>query len=207
MAVLDDDKIVLPEVKTPELSPATNFFDEEQFTEAEGRLYTDPNVSPVAEETLFSWVAPSRVPREKPSRKYYFNLGLIILLIALILIFANQFSLLMVVLALAFLAYVLVHTKPQRVRHTITNFGIRTDNKYFAWSERGEFFWFEKNHDYKLLVVETKKFPYRITMLVGNEANVEILKEVLQLYLVNKKPEPTKIDKFIEWCKRKFPLE
>ncbi|MDR0463184.1 MAG: hypothetical protein LBG64_03125 [Pseudomonadales bacterium] len=177
------------------------------LTELEERQYIDPEQSPIEEMVLFTWVSYSRVERPKPSRRYYLNLGLILFLIALILFFANQFALLMVVLALTFLGYVLINTKPIKVRHTLTNFGIRTDDKYFSWIQRGNFFWFEESYGQEMVVIETKKFPFRITMLTGNQVNKIQIKKVLLEYMSNKKPEPTQADKIIRWCKDKFPLD
>lgn len=183
-----------------------NEFDDE-LTDIEERQYADPDQSPIEELVLFSWVAPSRVERPKPSRKYYINLGLILVLVVLILFFANQFYLLMVVLALAFLGYALINTKPIKVRHTFTNFGIRTDDKYYSWTQRGNFFWFDESYGQELVVVETQKFPYRLTMLVSTQQNKEQIKKTLQIYMSNKKPEPTQVDKIIKWWREKFPLE
>ncbi len=160
-----------------------------------------------SEQLLFSWVAPERVYRPRLSKKYLRNLILLLVLIVILLIFTYQFALLIVVLALVFLAYVLVNVPPQKVRHSFTNYGIYTGNRFYSWLDRGKRFWWEIDHDQKKVIIETKLFPYRLTLLVGHPRNEKFIGEVLTHYLILQKPPLSDVDKFIAWCKKKFPLE
>lgn len=159
-----------------------------------------------SEKILFSWVAPERAWRKNTSKNYRRNLILLLLLIFLLLFFTSQFGLLVVVLALAFLAYVLINVKPPRVRHTITNYGIYTHNKFYSWLNRGKRFWYEDVYGQEQVIVETRFFPYRLVMMVGLARNKPKIEEVLKHYLILQKPQPTKTDKFIAWWQTKFPL-
>ncbi|MBQ6154751.1 hypothetical protein IJI99_02640 [bacterium] len=160
-----------------------------------------------SEKLLFTWVAPERAFRPRLSKSYKRNLVLLLILIVLLLIFMNQLALLIVSLSLIFLTYVLVNVPPQRIRHTITNYGIYAGNHFYPWLERGKRFWWEENNDQMQMVFETQRFPYRVVMMVGHPRNQEHLQEVMSHYMVFQKPEPTDLDKFIAWWREKFPME
>lgn len=160
-----------------------------------------------AEELLFSWVAPERVFRPRLSKDYKRNLILLFVLIALLLIFTNQFYLLVVVLALIFLYYALANIPPKKVRHVITNYGIYTHDRFYPWLNRGKRFWFEQSHNQLQVFVETQLFPYRLIMLVGHERNKVHLEKALSHYLIQQKPAPAQFDNFLTWLQKKFPLE
>lgn len=160
-----------------------------------------------SEELLFSWVVPERVFRPRLSKDYVRNLVLLLILIGLILVFTSQFYLFVVVLALVFLNYTLVNVPPRKVRHSLTNYGIYTHDRFYSWLNRGQRFWFEPNGSETQVIIETRNFPYRLIMLVGPEENKKALIEVLSHYLTQQKPAPTKIDKIIAWWKEKFPME
>ncbi len=165
------------------------------------------DVPPFSEEMIFSWVAPERVFRPRLSKDYLRNLILLLILIGLLLIFTKQFYLLVVILSLIFLAYVLVNVPPRKVRHTISNYGIYSHERFFPWTQRGQRFWFEQEKDKTKLFVETKIFPYRLIMLVDPNKEQETISYILKKYLVEQKPAPTEIDKIISWWQEKFPME
>ncbi len=166
----------------------------------------DEQTPDFSEELLFSWVAPERIFRPRLSKDYLRNLILLIVLIILLLIFTNQFYLLTVVLALVFLYYALVNVPPKKVRHAITNYGIYTHDHFYPWLSRGQRFWFEENFGQKQVIVETQIFPYRLVMLVGHARNYPHIKEVMSHYLIMQKPAPTRLDKWVDWWRKKFPL-
>jgi hypothetical protein len=158
----------------------------------------------VSEQLLFSWVAPERVFRPRLSKNYQRNLILLFILIGLLLIAANQFTLLIVILALIFLSFVMANVPPQKIRHTITNYGIYTNRKFYPWLQRGKRFWFETSRDQKQLIFETQIFPYRIVMLVGHPRNQAHLEKILSRYLIQQQPPPTSIDKIAIWLEQHF---
>jgi hypothetical protein len=179
---------------------------EEQNLERELPLANYDDIPDFSEELLFSWVAPERIFRPRLGKKYLRNLILLLVLIVLLLVFTNQFALLIVVLAFIFLAYVLANVPPQKTRHDITNYGIYTNNKFYSWLARGKRFWWEQSQGQKYVVIETQFFPYRLVLLAGSVDNEAILEEVLSHYLILQKPEITKTDKLIDWVRRTFPL-
>jgi hypothetical protein len=160
-----------------------------------------------AEELWFTWIAPARVFRPRLSPVYVRNLILLLVLIVLLLIFVNGLALLIVVLSVVFLMYVLANVPPLKTRHTITNYGIYTHEKFYSWATMGRRFWWEEDSGQKYVVVETQVFPYRLVMLVGHPDNEPLMQNALAQALVFQKPKADGVDKFISWVRNTFPLE
>lgn len=159
---------------------------------------------PLPEEDILTWIAPSR-PFKKRNKKYYTTTATIALLISLILGFAGQLAAIAVVIAVAFLAYILSVVPPQDVHYKITTWGIRIENNLYYWEELGRF-WFSEKYGEKLLNIESARFPNRVTMLLNGQ-DEEIIKIILSEVLLNQKPEPTLYEKAASWLQEKIPLE
>ena len=166
------------------------------------------DVPPMAEEALYTWVAPERIFRPRLSMDFKRNLILLLALIVLLLIFLSNLSLLIVVLSLIFFMFVVMNVPPLKIRHTLTNYGIYVgDHKFYSWKDRGVRFWWEQSHGQNYVVVETRVFPYKIVMLEGLEGNKQIISNILGAYLLEQKPPQTEADKLIKWFRETFPLE
>ena len=160
---------------------------------------------PKEERVLVSWRAAGR-PFKRRDREYYTTIGAIVFLVAIILLFLKEWLLIAVMIALAFVAYVLASVPPEETKHELTNKGIRTGEKLYRWQELWRF-WIEEKWRQKMLVVETRyKFPRRLLLMLG-EADEELVKRTLKEYLFLEKPEPTFMDKASEWLVEKVPLE
>jgi len=157
------------------------------------------------EKDLVKWKAPAR-PFKERNREYFTTVGAMVILLAVILLFAREFLLIAVILAFSFVVYALASVKPEEVEHTITSRGIRTGGKFYRWDALGRF-WFEEKFGQKILVVETfLGFPRRLMMLMGDKSEEE-LKKLLATYVLLEKPEPTAMDKSAKWLQEKVPLE
>lgn len=166
------------------------------------------DVPPMAEQMLYTWVAPERIFRPRLSLTYKRNLILLLALIVLLLIFLSNLSLLIVVLSLIFFLFVLINVPPVKIRHTLTTYGIYVgDSKFYSWKDRGARFWWETSHGQNYVVVETRVFPYKIVMLTGTNGDKEIISQILANYLFEQKPPESDTDKFFKWLKETFPLE
>lgn len=159
---------------------------------------------PVAEELIYSWQAPSR-PFKKHNRNYYSTVGVIVLLVSLILIFAGQVLPIAVVLAVTFLAYVLTSIPPQAVTYQVTTYGIRIEDKLFYWQLMSRF-WYTKKYGDTLLNIEISEFPERLT-LVLRDANKDLLTDILSELLLQQQPPFTLYERVAKWMQDKFPLD
>jgi hypothetical protein len=181
---------------TPQGKSSTSAFNESQLFPGQFK--------PVPEDTIFAWQAMSR-PFKKRNRQFYTTVGLITFLISLILFLAGQFLPIAVVLAVAFLAYVLSSVPPDKVENKITTHGIRYQNEIYYWNEMGRF-WFDNKYDQEFVSIEVAKFPGRLTLMIG-EANKNELKTILAEVLLKEKPKDTFYDKAGKWLQDKIPLE
>lgn len=176
---------------------------DEQFDPNESALI--PGMQrPQPEETLFEWQAPER-PFKRRTRQSYTTIGLICLLIALILFFAGQFLPVAVIAAAFFVYYVLSSTPPGEITNKLTTYGIRVADNLYYWEEMGRF-WITKKYDKNLLHIEVARFPFQLTILLG-EVDPENMKAVLSEVLLNQKPEPTTYEKAAKWLQEKLPID
>lgn len=159
---------------------------------------------PQPEEIVLEWQAPSR-PFKKRNRQYYTTVGIIVFLICMILFFAGQFLPIAVVIAVAFMAYVLSAVPPEMVINRVTTYGIRTDDTLYYWEELGRF-WFSEKYHQKLVHIEVARFPNVLTLVLGDQDGNE-LAEALSLVLLNEKPPLGAFDKAAQWLQEKIPLD
>jgi len=159
---------------------------------------------PQPEETIFQWVAESR-PYKKRDKQYYITIALIVFLVSLILFFAGQFLPIAVVIAAAFLAYVLSSVPPDKTDIIITTYGIRFDGQLYYWQELGRF-WLGERQDQNIINIELGRFPHRIT-LVYDKQDEQTIVEVLSEILLFEKPPLTSYEKASQWLSEKIPLE
>lgn len=156
------------------------------------------------EQLFLEWQAPNR-PFKKRNRQYYTTIAIIVLLICLILFFAGQFLPIAVVIAVAFMAYVLSAVPPETVTNQITTYGIRTDNTLYDWTILGRF-WFSTKYQQRLLHVETAKLPGQLTLVVTDLDETEVV-EFLSIFLRYEIPPATAFEKAARWLQEKVPLD
>ena len=178
-------------------------------------LTTEPQVAeaardkkvkqPVELKTLLKWEAAVR-PFKKRDRDYYTTIAAIVFLLAVILLFLKEFLLIGVIIALAFVAYVLASVEPDKTTHEITTRGVVTAEKAYKWEELTRF-WFDKKWKDEILHIDTNlKFPGRLMMLLGGTEKNKV-KELLQKQVQFEVPEKTFMDKSAKWLQEKVPLE
>lgn len=155
-------------------------------------------------EVFFAWRSPSRVFRRR-DREYFTNIGAIVFLLSVIFIFAREYVLVVVVLAIVFLVYVLSTVPPEEVDHRITNLGIDSAGTYYRWEVLNDF-WFEKQWGQVLLVLRPI-FGSRITILIAEQDKTKI-QELLAKHIPHLEvPQKTWVDSAAQWITEKVPLE
>lgn len=153
---------------------------------------------------LISWVSPSRVFRKR-DKSWFTNVAILVLLLIVILLFVREFIPITVVLAIAFVYYVLATVPPDDIEHKITTQGITSSRHSYLWSELVDF-WFTTKHDQKILNVGTKlRYPGRIIILLG-EQNLENLQNILSNYIPFRElPKTSWLDKIADALSRRLP--
>lgn len=161
---------------------------------------------PKEEHVLVEWVAPSR-PFKKRSQEFYRTIAAMVFLFAIILFFVREILLIMVILAVCFVAYALYTVPPELIKNKITTLGIQTDEYFHKWEEMYEF-WFDEKFGQKMLVVRLLMgFPTHLQLLLGNQNPVEIKKILADKLPYREKPERTFLDNAASWLSSKIPLE
>lgn len=156
------------------------------------------------EEVLLTWSSPSRLFKKR-DREYFVNIGAIVFLLSIILVFAREFVLIAVVLSIVFLIYVLSTVPPEEVSHRITNLGIESAGHFYRWEELADC-WFEEQWGQIMLVLRPYMAP-RSIILLGNQDKHKVRELVAKYIPVREHPEKTWVDNAASWLTRKIPLE
>ena len=160
---------------------------------------------PEPERDLYTWDAPSRLYKKR-NREFYSTVAAIVLLVSIILLFAKEFLLIAVILALGFVVYALSAVEPEPVKHTLTNRGIRSSGKLYRWETLGRYWWEDKWKQDHVHIELPHQFPGKLLLLLG-KGSKDTIESILNTYLIKEKPDPTFIDKAAKWLQEKVPLE
>ncbi len=155
-------------------------------------------------EVYLSWSSPSRLFKKRDS-EYFRNIGAIVFLLIVILIFAREFLLIAAVLSIVFFVYVLSTVPPEEVTHKITNLGIDSAGRFYRWEELADF-WFEEQWGQVLLVIRPL-FGTRTIILLGNQDRDKVRELIAKHIPFLEKPEKTWVDNAASWLTKKVPLE
>lgn len=154
---------------------------------------------------LVEWTAPAR-PYKERTREFYTTILSIAFLLGVILLLLKEFLLIGVIMAFAFLSYVLATHKPEDVTHQIHDDGIMTDGKIYKWEEFTQF-WVTHQFDQEVIICKTvKTLPGVILMIIPPAKKTEVLK-ILKEKLIEDKPIDSFVDKASRWLGNKIPLE
>jgi hypothetical protein len=158
----------------------------------------------IQQEVLLAWASPSRLFKKR-DKEYFTNIGAIVFLLIIILVFAREFLLIAAVVSIVFLIYVLSTVPPEDVTHRITNLGIESAGHYYRWEELSEF-WFEEQWGQALLVLRPV-LGTRIIILLGVQDKALVRKLIAQYIPFREKPEKSWVDNASSWLSKKIPLE
>ncbi len=151
------------------------------------------------------WRAPAR-PYKVRTREFYTTILSIAFLLGVILLLLKEFLLIGVIIAFAFLSYVLSTHKPDDVKHQLTDTGILTDGNTYKWEELTHF-WFKKQFDQEVVIVKTvKPLPGAVIMVIDS-AKKDLISKAIASKLTEETPTDSFVDKASRWLGNKIPLE
>lgn len=156
------------------------------------------------EEVYVSWSSPSRLFKKR-DKEYFTNIGAIVFLLTIILVFAREFLLIAAVLSIVFLIYVLSTVPPEEVKHRITNLGIESAGHFYRWEMLLDF-WYEEQWGQTLLVLRPFGSP-RVIVLLGHEHKEKIREYIAKHIPFRDQPEKNWVDNAASWLSDKVPLE
>ncbi|MDD4382996.1 MAG: hypothetical protein PHD49_02560 [Candidatus Shapirobacteria bacterium] len=157
------------------------------------------------EKTLFKWTAAERAFKKR-DKDFWITAISILVLFSVVLIFIEEFFLIVALVSVLFLYYVLSTVPPQEVKYKITNRGIHFGDSKYSWDILLRF-WFRKSLNVELLEFETNlRVPRQISFVIKESDKEEIKKIVLKkLPLVES--SPNFVDKLAKWWNDKMPWE
>jgi len=156
------------------------------------------------EEVYLEWSSPSRLFKRR-DKEYFTNIGAIVFLLSIILVFAREFVLIAAVLSIVFLVYVLSTVPPEEVKHRITNLGIESAGHFYRWEGLSEF-WFEAQWGQTLLVLRPLWQP-RVIILLGSQNQTKVRELISKNIPFRETPEKSWVENAASWLTRKIPLE
>lgn len=157
------------------------------------------------EKILLEWSAPSR-PYKVRTREFYTTILSIAFLLGVILLLLKEFLLIGVIMAFAFLSYVLATYKPENAKHQITTNGIRTDGKLYPWDQLTNF-WLKKQWDQEVIICKTITALPGVILLVVDASKRENTLKIIGEKIPLVKPTDSFVDKASKWLGNKIPLE
>lgn len=158
----------------------------------------------VEQEVLLAWNSPSRLFKKR-DKEYFTNIGAIVFLLIIILVFAREYLLIAAVVSIVFLVYVLSTVPPEDVSHRITNLGLESAGHFYRWEELADF-WFEEQWG-QMMAVFRPVVGTRIIVLLGSEDKEQVHKLIAKYIPFREQPEKTWVDNAARWITEKIPLE
>jgi hypothetical protein len=156
------------------------------------------------EEVYVQWASPSRLFKKR-DKEFFTNIGAIVFLLTVILVFAREYLLILALLSIAFLVYVLSTVPPEEVKHRITNLGIESAGHFYRWEELSEF-WFEEQWGQTMAMLRPI-FGSRIIILLGSQDRSKVRELIAKHIPFREKPEKSWVDNAARWLTEKIPLE
>lgn len=171
------------------------------------QFYVDPygvDRYVVQEKTLFEWKTPSKVERNW-KRSDFVQYLLFLSLLGLIVLLLADFLLLLVYVAAAFILTMYLQSKPTYLNCKITTIGIKVEDQYYYWQQLSQF-WFETKNKTHFLYIRDLIGNYRHRRLIITEVDEEKMQTIIGKYLLFKKPQQTRWEKFVQELLDKTPL-
>lgn len=157
-------------------------------------------------KVYLAWKAPSR-PFRKKDRSYYTTIAIIVVLLILIAVLAQETLLIGVLLALAFVAYVLGFVPPEDIDYKISSQGITIEDHFYFWDEMDSFWFSEKEGQRILHVLTHLRFPGQLMLVLGGEDEEKVKRTVAMFLPFHEIAPKSFIDNWAEKLQKHFPLE
>lgn len=157
-----------------------------------------------AEELYLKWSSPSRIFKAR-NKEFFTNIGAIVFLLLVILVFAREFALIAAVLGIVFFIYVTSTVPPENVEHRLTSMGIESAGHFYRWEEFAEF-WFEEQWGQNFILLQPA-FGTRILILLGSQDKEKVRSYIARHVPFRENPQKTWLDNASRWLSEKVPLE
>lgn len=180
----------------------------EQFPD---QFYQDPygvDRYVVQEKSLFSWKSLSKSDRPR-QRREMLQYVFFAVLVCLIIFFIGEWLLAVVVAVASVILLTNLLTPPTLLNCTVTTIGIKVEETYYYWPQLSQF-WFEVRHnesvdEHVLYLRNVVGYPQLIRLRFRADEQDDLQKAIGR-YLLLKKPQRNRWEKFVDRLQEKFPL-
>lgn len=162
------------------------------------------DISELEERVLLEWEAYER-PHKVWSKEFFSSIVVIAFLVSVIFYFIEGIMPVFVIWALVFMGWAMSRTEPRKVKHELSNWGIRISGTTQDYSIINNF-WIESKWGSRLLRLNTQVAPWHMVLVLDPKIEAE-LKQLMLKRVVYSEPIPTWVDKAIHWVSEKMPLE
>lgn len=160
--------------------------------------------SPLQKKILLEWAAPIR-PYRKLDKEVFSTILAGAFLLGVILFFIDGAVPVIALASIVFLFYVLGNVPPGQVHHTITNWGIESEDKSWPWETMARYWLQGKGRNRMLVIQLASHLPQHIRFMLG-DMDEKKLHDLLQDFLTEDKPQPNWLDKSSKWLESKIRL-
>lgn len=191
----------------PKFFEPANFPPTEPAPKPEATEYLSPKIGEGGEvKTLMEWIAPARPFRSK-DKSYYIVIAIIVVLLSLIALMANEILIIGVFLAIAFVAYVLAYVPPNDIKYKISTQGITIGEHFYFWHEMDSF-WLKEKEGYQVLFLQTYfMFPAQLMLVLKDVDVIEAKKLIARFLPFHEIPRTSFIDRWGEKLQKHLSLE
>jgi hypothetical protein len=155
-------------------------------------------------KVLISWRAKSR-PYSPIDAQTKSVLTVLVILTSLVLAFAGEWMILVVVAAGVFFYYAWNSAPPEEMDFSITDSGVVAFGRAYMWWEFNRW-WMDEKYSMHLLGLELNSGMISRIYIPIEGVKKEDVGEVVGKYLTFDKPKDTLMDKMGKWMVEKFPL-
>jgi hypothetical protein len=157
-------------------------------------------------DTSLKWVAPARL--YKPRDRQFFTTAIAIaVLVGIILAFAGEWMLIMVMVAMFFAYYVWSTVPPENTEYEILDRGVKIHGQLYKWEELNQW-WLEEKWGQRVLTFDAPLVAgRRLHMVLDPIITSEQIARAIGANLIEERPADTTMDRAGRWLSEKFPLE
>ena len=159
----------------------------------------------VQEKELYTWRAPSKIERARTLTEKK-QLILMAVFMVLVLVLLGELMIAVMFMLLCIVYALLASAPPTYLDCEITTLGVKVGEKYYFWPDMSQFWW-EERADNKVLYSRVIFPEYSTLRLVVPKGDEEKIETTIGTYLLYKKPQQTKLEKWKKALLEKLPID
>ena len=163
-----------------------------------------PSDRPLQKKLLLEWAAPVR-PYRQINKEVFSTILAGAFLLGVILFFIDGAMPVIALASILFLLYVMGTVPPHQVTHTITTWGIESENNSWPWEIMARY-WIKGADKNRMLNIQlATNWPQHLYFMLG-PVDEKKLTQILRDHLVEDEPKPNWLDKSSAWLENKIRL-